>query len=421
MKVINSSLMGFARAMGARCRKHTAIDKLKHRSVQGTVVFLAAFGGLFTQAQAQVLPQAQLITKAAAKPGPSMFLANHTYYQCVVNYYVSPTGSDLNSGAQTKPWLTLQKANDYLAKDGTAAGTCINIAPGKYSAGVHLTAGGNLASSTGYVVWRCQSHIKCAITADGDPWHPSFGINTANGPNYVIIDGFDLAASTPVTYGIGVAINNNATGRTNGLPSAHHIWIINNNIHGFGQAGIDTLEADWLFVLHNHIFNNSSVTCDAQGSGVSIVVPKATPNYTLTYDDQTWAPFHQIIAWNITQNNMLTACGSASNAYDTDGNGIIMDTFNGSGVDNVLYPDQTLVAFNVAFANGGKGIQVFRSANVTVLNNTAYNNNLDPWDSGIPRGEISIITTLFSLFQRRASPMLAAKAPTTTRSLHLVL
>jgi hypothetical protein len=298
-------------------------------------------------------------------------------------------GSDSNPGSQEQPWLTLQKANDSLASDGTAAGTCINVLPGTYSAGVHLTAGGNLASSTGYVVWRCETNISCQITANGDPWHPSFGINTAFGPNYIIIDGFDLAASEPVSYGIGVAINDNAAGAPNGTPSSHHIWVINNKIHGFGQAGIDTNAADWLFILHNHVYDNSRVTCDAQGSGISIVVAKATPNYTATYDDQTWAPFHQVVAWNVAQGNMITKCGSAANPYNTDGNGIIMDTFNGSGGDNVLYPNQSLVAFNVMFNNGGKGLQVFRSAYITAMNNTAYNNNLDPWNQGLPRGEIN--------------------------------
>jgi hypothetical protein len=42
--------------------------------------------------------------------------------------------------------------------------------------------------------------------------------------------------------------------------------------------------------------------------------------------------------------NILTQCGPTANPYDTDGNGIIIDTFNGAGVDNVLYPHRILVA-----------------------------------------------------------------------------
>ena len=368
--------------------------KLAPSDLNASTILAAAFAlGASTAsplatAQAAPLTQAQAIQSAAA-PGPSNQLFRHAYYQCRVNYYVSQTGNDWNTGSQSNPWQTLQKANDFLAADGSAAGTCINVAPGTYSAGVHLTAGGNLASSTGYVAWRCQTMLACKITADGDPWHPSFRINTAYGPNYIIIDGFDLAASAPVTYGIGIGVNDNANGAPNGKPSAHHIWAVNNRIHGFGQGGIDMDEADWVFLLHNRLFKNASVTCDAQGSGISIVVPKAAPNYTLTADDQIWTPFHQVIAWNVSRDNVITSCGNASNPYNTDGNGIIMDTFNGSGVDNVLYPNQTLVAFNEVFNNGAKGIQIFRSAYVTVINNTAYNNNIDPWNAGLPRGEIS--------------------------------
>ncbi|HVY16468.1 MAG TPA: hypothetical protein VHB27_14675, partial [Rhodopila sp.] len=170
--------------------------------------------------------------------------------------------------------------------------------------------------------------------------------------------------------------------------SVHHLWALNNIVHGYGQAGINTNESDWVYVLHNTTYDNANVTCDAQGSGIGIVVAKATPNYTLTTMDKTYAPYHQIISWNVSYNNILTQCGTASNPYDTDGNGIIMDTFNGSGVDNVLYPNQTLVANNVTYNNGGRGVEIFRSSYVTVSNNTAYNNNLDPFNSGFPRGEI---------------------------------
>jgi parallel beta-helix repeat protein len=81
----------------------------------------------------------------------------------------------------------------------------------------------------------------------------------------------------------------------------------------------------------------------------------------------------------LTYDNALIQCGHEAAAYDTDGNGTIIDTFNGSGAEGRLYPYQTLVANNVSYNNGGKGIAIFRSAYVTVDNNTAYN-NLDPWN-----------------------------------------
>ena len=317
--------------------------------------------------------------------GPSSALFNAPFYSCVRNFYVAPTGSDTNAGTQSSPWQTLQHADG----SGLLGGDCVNVAPGTYAAGVHVTHGGSNASPTGYVAYRCQTLDGCKITANGGNGAPAFTFNTAGGPNYVVIDGFELAANGPVAYGAGIYINNNAMGGPTGTPSSHHIWMLNNVIHGYGEAGIGTNEADWIFVLHNTVYNNAMVTCDAQGSGIGLVVAKATPSYTPTAADLAWAPFHQVVAWNVTHDNMLTQCGTASNAYDTDGNGIIMDTFNGSGVDNVLYPYQTLVANNVTYNNGGKGVQVFRTSYVTVANNTAYNNNLDPWNAGYPRGEIT--------------------------------
>lgn len=342
---------------------------------------------------AQVLADSPALAQAAEQqieiPGPSAALFAKPFYSCVRNFYVSPTGRDGNDGSQPAPWATLQRANNALPTDGSSAGTCINVAPGIYPAGVTLTAGGRLAAPTGYVVWRCGGGMdSCKITANGGPWDRAFAILSPNGPNYIVIDGFELAAGSQAPYANGVAISNNNAGPPNRTPAAHHVLILNNIIHDFGEGGISADEADWIFVLHNTVYGNSHVTCDAQGSGISFVVAKETPNYTLTSADKQWAPFHQVIAWNISHDNALTQCGHSGAPYDTDGNGIIIDTFNGSGVDDRLYPNQTLVANNVTYNNGGKGIAVFRSAYVTVANNSAYNNNLDPWNQGMPRGEI---------------------------------
>jgi parallel beta-helix repeat protein len=352
---------------------------------------------------------------AGKRPGPSGFLWTHPYYQCLANYYVAPTGNDANPGSAAQPWLTLQHANNALPTNGSAAGTCINVEPGTYTAGVNITAGGNYASSTGYVTYRCAALDKCKVKTIGN----AFSLIGAPGPNYVIIDGFDMVGNSQqfpdgATYGVGVVINTH-WGLPQGTPSSHHVWILNNIIHGFGQAGIGTNEADWMFVMHNRTYNNANVTCDAQGSGIGLVVAKATPNYTLTADDQIYAPFHQVVGWNVSYNNILTQCGNASAPYDTDGNGIIIDTFNGAGIDNVTYPNQTLVTNNVTYNNGGKGIQVFRSGYVTVANNTAYDNNLDPWNPGFPRGEINNLGGWSNTYTSNVVLALPAASPSDPR------
>jgi len=96
--------------------------------------------------------------------------------------------------------------------------------------------------------------------------------------------------------------------------------------------------------------------------------------------------FRNVFEWNVVYNNALTQCGNASNPYDTDGNGIIMDVFSNSGGNSVEYVNRTLIAFNVVYNNGGGGIHIFRSEYVTVANNSCYNNYLDPYNRVPARG-----------------------------------
>jgi hypothetical protein len=326
------------------------------------------------------------VATPAELPGPNASLFANPFYRCVNNYYVATNGSDSNVGTQASPWLTIQHAD--TAVGGRVAGDCVNVAPGTYSAGVQPTHGGNLASPAGYVVYRCEMLDGCIITASGGNAAPAFNIvSTGSGPNYLVLDGFELAAGSKTLYGVGAAMYFPNGVDTLGNTS-HHIWIINNIIHGYGQSGVDMGGGEYIYYLHNLSYGNTNAACSAQGSGFGIVIARAFAGYTETAFDLAWAPFHNVIAWNVAHDNIINQCGIASNPYDTDGNGIIIDTFNNAGGTNVAYPYQTLVANNVTYYNGGKGVHVFRSDYVSVANNTSYDNNLDPFNNGIGRGEI---------------------------------
>jgi hypothetical protein len=303
----------------------------------------------------------------------------------VNNYYVAANGNDANNGTSSAtPWKTLQHAHDSLPTGGKAAGSCINVAPGTYADGVTMTTGGNQASSTGYVVWRCASMDACTVTDPGG----AFVWNGASAANYVMVDGFTMAASSEITYGQGVEVWGNGDSNQ----SVHHIWILNSVISGYGQSGVQINDGEYFFVIHNKIFDNSRVTCDAQGSGVSMAFLKAFPSYQATADDlnnkivgNLGTGFHNAINWNVLYNNALTQCGSMSSMYDTDGNNIILDTLNNNFNTFGPYTKGVLVAFNVTYNAGGGGVHTFLSENVTVANNTCYNNYLDPFNNGSDR------------------------------------
>jgi hypothetical protein len=224
-------------------------------------------------------------------------------------------------------------------------------------------------------------------------------------PNYLIFDGFTLAG-TNAAYGQGINVWDGNESGPGALNSSHHIWVLNSIIYGMGQSGVQMNDGEYFYVLHNTIYRNSRVTCDAQGSGISFVVLKAFKRYTPTSDDAvnpnpligTLTPFHNIVEWNVVMNNALTKCGSAGNPFNTDGNNIILDSFSAAHGNTVNYNNQTLIALNVVYNAGGGGIHLFYSENVNLANDSCYNNYLDPYNSGSARACIDSLNSYGGTF-----------------------
>ena len=328
-------------------------------------------------------------------PGPSLALFTAPYYSCATNYYVSTTGSDSAAGTSAAPWLTLQHANNSGL---LSAGACVNVAPGTYASGVVVSAGGSAATSTGYVVYRCTTMDACIVTdTNAGGYSGAFVWRGAAGGNYVILDGFTIQAATTGTYGQGVEVYNGSNAwPASGSATNHHLWVLNSIISGYGQSGVQMNQGDYFYVVHNTIFNNARATCDSQGSGISLANEIKVSGYAPTADDQNnpvvgnvGTAFRQFVEWNYVYNNAITGCGTPSNAYDTDGNGIIADTWNWDfGTGTTPYTGGGLFAFNISANNGGGGIVLTQSENVTVANNSVYNSYIDPANSGSGRGMI---------------------------------
>jgi parallel beta-helix repeat protein len=333
--------------------------------------------------------------------GPSQALFNSPFYTCVRNFYVATTGNDANNGSAGSPWRTIQNA-DTSSRTG---GDCINVAPGTYQAGVLVQHGGTAPTATGYVVYRCQVLDACHILAPGGGHLWGF----ANTGNFVVVDGFELDGNNSLqtdgiadtcigtddaTYGAG-------GNSTQAGASSHHIWVLNNIIHHCNLAGVNLSGKEWYYTIHNTVYHNS-FSSGYQGSGIGYVVvqcieaggkncytsgaqgvPASDYSYAPSSNDLTasqpagYFPFHNVVAWNAVYNNRINYNNSVGCANHTDGNGIIMDTFLDLFSNTLVYPYQTLVMGNVSYYNGGRGVHVFRTSNVTVANNTVFNNNTD--------------------------------------------
>jgi len=323
-------------------------------------------------------------TQGIEVPGPSQALFNKPYYTCLRNVYVASNGNDANSGASVaQPWQTLQHADAA----GRTAGDCVNIAPGTYTAGVTIRSGGNAATSTGYVVYRCTVMDACIVSGFAASQDGSFAWDFSQQPmsgNYIMIDGIVLRAPAETPYGQGIELWDGNESGPGAKRSVHHVWVLNSVISGYGQSGASMNDGEYFYIVHNRIAGNANVNCDDGGSGLSFFELKAFPGLVRTADDASNSilgaigSFNNAIEWNVFSNNATTGCGTPANPYDTDGNNIIVDTLDNSGGTGVTYPGSVLVAFNVTYNAGGRGIELFQSENVTVANNSCYNSALDP-------------------------------------------
>src|SRR5205085_3612190 len=92
--------------------------------------------------------------------------------------YVSPSGSDTNSGSVGRPWLTLQKAADSVA-----AGDTVHVAGGTYT-GFDLFTDGTALQPITFAADR-------GVVINAPDRRTPDGINL-EGADYIVIQGFQL-------------------------------------------------------------------------------------------------------------------------------------------------------------------------------------------------------------------------------------
>ncbi len=272
-------------------------------------------------------------------------------------YFVSLDGSDANNGLTlSEAFRTIQKAQDM-----SLPGDVILVADGNYTdTNVLITRSGNPG---GWITYRSVHK-----------WGARLSSNTAStfkvAASYIVIDGFDCTA--PSTYGCGVSTERGAI--------YHHIKILNNYCHDCGQGGVQTIDNDYITIEGNTCKKNSWLMPSC-GSGISVYG---------AYMADTLPGYH-----NIVRNNICCLNDNGPATAQTDGNGIIIDDlmdtqqYHSGDARKNSYHALTLVENNLCYLNGGRGIQIFLSPNVTVRNNTVYCNNTRKDDSSW-RGELNI-------------------------------
>jgi parallel beta-helix repeat protein len=287
--------------------------------------------------------------------------------RCVRSIYVSQGGDDGNSGASADEAM---KTITHAAS-GAGAGDCVIVMPGTYREQVVLSHGGSADSATGYLTVVSKAPHGAKIVPPDSKTYSTFVLGP--GANYVVVQGFDIKGGTKgAEAGGGHALDASY--------GTHHDKFLDNVVHDSGGSGISVAYGDFYTIAGNVAYSNAA-TNKFQASGISVYQARAISDLS--------RGFHIVVSENISfRNQEYDIVGATEH---TDGNGIIIDDFhnsqNASKAGN--YPYETLVQNNLVFGNGGKGIQVLLSDNVTVRNNTAYSNNKDILNASRWRGELN--------------------------------
>ncbi|MBW4658268.1 MAG: right-handed parallel beta-helix repeat-containing protein [Drouetiella hepatica Uher 2000/2452] len=300
-------------------------------------------------------------------------------------YYVSSEGSDRNSGLdKNAPFKTIQKASDL-----TRPGDTVYVMNGTYKSTLsnsilNIT---NSGQPNAWITYKAYPGHKPKLESKG--WTAI----EVRGASYITIDGFTLVGNNDnvtLDYAISQKDNlNNPLTSGNGIGVVplyqsdtiypHHIVIRNNHVSKFGGGGIYTYSADYVTIENNTVHSNAWYA-PYGNSGISNYQNwnfDRQPGYKMiirgntAYDNKNFIPFYQV-------------------GVITDGNGIIIDDSRNTQLNSELgqYYGRTLVENNIVYRNGGRGIHVFESDAVDIINNTTYQNSQTP---NIQDGEITAI------------------------------
>lgn len=303
-----------------------------------------------------------------------------------VKYYVSGTGFDANNGlSPEKAFRNIQRAADV-----TNPGDTVYLMDGVYKKDEPTRNIVNITRSGKPDAW---------ITYQAFPGHrpelksKNWNAILIDGASYIIIDGLSLNGGSdgvnmeyalsqkdhlknPETSGNGIEV------AEKGGQKPHHITISRCKIYNFCGGGIRTRHADYVTIEDSTIRENAFYS-PYGSSGIS--------SYQNWNSDENNIGYKMIVRRNIIHHNLnMVSALAVKNIIG--GNGIIIEDLrnsqNSSSQEN--YRGRTLVENNIIYCNGGRGVYVFQSDGVDIVNNTFYQNSQHP---KISDGEICVMSS----------------------------
>lgn len=276
--------------------------------------------------------------------------------------FVDPVSGEDEADGQTAAtaWRSLQVAFDRIQP-----GQILYLMGGEYRGDIQSWHSHSVLATSG----TPEAWIRVAAAPGASPTimaDQGNGIEVSG--SYVEISGLNILGrefGVDNDYGWGVLIRN-----------THHVKVIGNEISGMAVGGIGTVETSNIDIIENVVHDNSFWGPE-QGSGISIW------HSVDTGTDPGIDGYHDRVVGNIVYRNENKVFSQwRDHEAITDGNGIIIDQSREMG-----YTGRTLVANNVVYDNGGRGILVLESDRVDVVHNTTFHNGRTP---GLEGGAVEL-------------------------------
>jgi parallel beta-helix repeat protein len=269
--------------------------------------------------------------------------------------YVSPAGSDLNSGSRSEPFRTIERAASVVTP-----GTTVHVASGTFRENVKTTIHGTAGARIRYVS-DTKWGAKVIGSGTGGTW--------TNLGNFIDIVGFDVSGSGRVgilnqgSYTLvaenhvhDLAISGGCTGQGGaGIVNANYAAsdgdVVGNVVHDIGEPGkCNGVQGIYSSNLRGRIYNN--IVYRASSFGIHL--------------------------WHAANNVTVANNTVFSNGAAGIGGGIVIGAGDSPGG---VVLDNTKVVNNIVFNNPKSGITEFcypgqecTGAKNTIANNLVYGN-----------------------------------------------
>jgi Protein of unknown function (DUF1565) len=273
----------------------------------------------------------------------ALFLLMTADVASAASFYVSPTGSDTNSGSSSAPFRTIQKAASVVS-----AGSTVHVRPGIYQERVVTTKSGTSSQRIRYVSdtkWGAKIKPPAGRSGSDSMW--------MNSGHYVDIAGFELDGSTNDYFRTGIGSSGGFTRVSNNY--VHDIVGTSPNAVGCcGGAGINLYGSG----------ENDTRRQEAFGNVVARI-----GDIEKRYRPGDWVPIHGIY---LSHPNLL--------AYNN-----IVYQIEANGIHLQHNPDNVIVSNNLSFKAGvGDGCAFYmggyngqRASNNIMQNNIAIDSAQD--------------------------------------------